>query len=232
MPAALWAASTRIGGDLRTRSSRPGEVAPPNPSRTDSASRARSLPAPRNASTAASAIAAFCAWCAPCSGRKMLVVGRRTAPAGSGPARRRRGRGAATPNSRPSRAMVAPTSAQRSRIGRIASSGCAAQISVDPLWMIPAFARAMSSMVSPSHSVWSRPIGVMTRRLRLQHVGGVVGAAEADLDDGDVDGRVGERGERHRGRSCRSTSAARRCARRGTRRAAGPRRRSRRTGPR
>ena len=31
--------------------------------------------------------------------------------------------------------------------------------------MIPALASAMSSIVSPSHSVWSSPIGVMTQVL-------------------------------------------------------------------
>ncbi len=70
---------------------------------------------------------------------------------------------ASTPNSLPSRASVAPISALRSRIGRIASSVCTALITVAPLWMMPALAQAMSSMVSPSHSVWSSPIGVITQ---------------------------------------------------------------------
>ena len=39
---------------------------------------------------------------------------------------------AGTPNSLPSRAIVAPTSAQRSRIGSMASVGWAAQITVAP----------------------------------------------------------------------------------------------------
>ena len=65
--------------------------------------------------------------------------------------------------------------------------------------MMPALASAMSSIVSPSHSVWSSPIGVITQTPACEHVGGVLRAAEADLDHGDVDRRVGERGERQRG---------------------------------
>ena len=37
------------------------------------------------------------------------------------------------------------------------------------------------------------------RDRRVDHVGGVPATAHAHLDDGDVDGRVGERRERHRG---------------------------------
>ena len=47
--------------------------------------------------------------------------------------------------------------------------------------------------------MWSMPIGVMTATGRVDDVGGVPAAAEPDLDDGDVDRRVGERRERHRG---------------------------------
>ena len=39
----------------------------------------------------------------------------------------------------------------------------AATITVAPLWMMPDLAVAMSASVSPSHSVWSSPIGVMTQ---------------------------------------------------------------------
>ena len=44
----------------------------------------------------------------------------------------------------------------------MASSVCTALITVAPLWMMPALAQAMSSIVSPSHSVWSSPIGRIT----------------------------------------------------------------------
>ena len=37
------------------------------------------------------------------------------------------------------------------------------EITVAPVWMMPALASAMSSIVSPSHSVWSSPIGVITQ---------------------------------------------------------------------
>ena len=70
-PCGLCAASTMIVGEVRTRSSRPGEATAANPSCTEAMSSWRLAPAPRNASTAASATAAFVAWCSPASGRKM-----------------------------------------------------------------------------------------------------------------------------------------------------------------
>ena len=36
-------------------------------------------------------------------------------------------------------------------------------MTVAPAWMMPALAQAISSTVSPSHSVWSSPIGVITQ---------------------------------------------------------------------
>ena len=57
--------------------------------------------------------------------------------------------------------------------------------------MMPALASAMSSMVSPSHSVWSRPMGVMTRVLACNaFVESSV--PQADFDHRDADRGVGE----------------------------------------
>ncbi len=65
--------------------------------------------------------------------------------------------------------------------------------------MIPAFSPAMVARSEPRYSAWSTPIGVMTATVRVDDVGGVPAAAEADLDDADVDRGVGERRERHGG---------------------------------
>ena len=81
----------------------------------------------------------------------------------------------------------------------MASSGWAAQISVAPVWMMPALAVAMSSIVSPSHSVWSSPIGVITQVLACSTLVESSAPPRPDLDHGHVDRRVGERGQRHRG---------------------------------
>ena len=73
-PCGLWAASSRIVGERRMISSRPGEVTSAKASATTSASSGVRHP-PRNASTAASASAAFCAWWAPYSGTNSVLVG-------------------------------------------------------------------------------------------------------------------------------------------------------------
>ena len=56
--------------------------------------------------------------------------------------------------------------------------------------MIPAFSPAIASSVSPSISVWSSPIDVMTRQRGHDHVGGVEPPAEADLDHRPLDARA------------------------------------------
>ena len=60
-PCGLCAASTMIVGEVRTRSSRPGDATAAKPSCTEAMSSCRLAPAPKNASTAASATAALVA---------------------------------------------------------------------------------------------------------------------------------------------------------------------------
>ena len=67
-----------------------------------------------------------------------------------------------TPNSRPSRTRVAPTSAQRSTISAITSSDWIAVTTVAPALMMPTFSRAMAAGVSPRYFAWSTAIGVST----------------------------------------------------------------------
>ena len=55
----------------------------------------------------------------------------------------------ATPNSLPSRATVAPTSAARRSNTSAASGCCAASTAIDSGLMIPAFSPAISPIVSP-----------------------------------------------------------------------------------
>ena len=57
---------------------------------------------------------------------------------------------------------------------------------------MPAFSRAMSARVGPAYSVWSSPTLVTTATVAVGHVGGVPAPEQPDLDDGDVDGGVGE----------------------------------------
>ena len=64
--------------------------------------------------------------------------------------------------------------------------------------MIPAFSRAMSASVGPANSVWSIPMLVIDRDLRVDDVGRVPAAEQPDLDHRDVDGDVGEPAERRR----------------------------------
>ena len=109
-----------------------------------------------------------------------------------------RPRGARTPNSLPSRATRrADLDAPLSRIGR-RLLGCAAHDHGRArLWMMPAFSSAISSIVSPSHSVWSSPIGVITATSASITLVASSRAAQPDLDHGDVDRGVGEGRERH-----------------------------------
>ena len=67
-----------------------------------------------------------------------------------------------------------------------------------PGLMIPAFSRAMSAVVGPANSLWSIPMLVTTATCGVAHVGGVPPPEQADLDDGDVDGDIGEPAERRR----------------------------------
>ncbi len=172
--------AARASGRRRTRRG-------PSPARS-----ARSPhPAPRNASTAASAVAAFCAWWAPNSGRKTSSYSpprpcRRTC---CPPTATRRSR---TPNSVPSRATTASTSTAR-RTRESSAPGCWwASTAIESALMIPAFSPGDRGDVGPE------VLGVVQRDRRddgdprVGDVGGVPGAAHADLDDGDVDRRVGE----------------------------------------
>jgi hypothetical protein len=65
--------------------------------------------------------------------------------------------------------------------------------------MIPAFSPAISPIVSPRYFVWSSPTGVTTATRPSATLGRVPRPAHADLDHRDVDRRVRERGEPHRG---------------------------------
>ena len=58
--------------------------------------------------------------------------------------------------------------------------------------MMPAFSPAMASAVSPSLSVWSKPMVVMAQQSGLHDVGAIEAPAEADLDDGPVRALHGE----------------------------------------
>ena len=61
--------------------------------------------------------------------------------------------------------------------------------------MMPAFSVAIATRQPGPPSVWSRPTLVTTATCAVGHVGGVVAAEQADLDDGDVDREVGEPAE-------------------------------------
>ncbi len=150
-------------GELRTVSSRPGEVTPAKAARTRSRSsgpRSACAP-PRNASTAASAQAALWAWWAPSSGRNRSSYSpaRPRTESSWPPTAMVRER---TPNSRPSRATSASTSTERRSSTSAASTGCWASTPYEPGLRIPAFSAAICSIVEPRNRVWSTPIGVMT----------------------------------------------------------------------
>ena len=72
-------------------------------------------------------------------------------------------RRSSTPNSRPSRATVAPTSTQRRSSTSAASGGCAAITTCAPSKTIPAFSVAISASVVPSSGTWSSPTGSRTQ---------------------------------------------------------------------
>ena len=65
---------------------------------------------------------------------------------------------------------------------------------------MPAFSPAIAATVSPRYSAWSRPIGRDDGGGgRVDHVGGVDPAAEADLEEEHVGGRLGEQQQGRRG---------------------------------
>ena len=66
-----------------------------------------------------------------------------------------------------------------------------------PGLMMPAFSRAISSIVEPSHFVWSQGDRRDDGDARVNDVRGVPASAHADLDDGGVDRVVGEGRVRH-----------------------------------
>ena len=106
----------------------------------------------------------------------------------------------ATPNSRPSRATVAPTSAAWRSSTSAASTGCCARMPNEPGLMIPAFSTAMSA----GRVAEVARVVDADRRDRLPTAASATLVASQvppmpDLDDGGVDRGVGERRERHRG---------------------------------
>jgi hypothetical protein len=177
---------------VRTRSSRPGERTAANAARTVSWSIVPvAAPAPRKASTAASAVAAFCAWCAPKSGRKTSSYSpprpcrRSCCP----PTATRRSR---TPNSR---ALAGDHGLHLDRAAdqRVQRRGLLAgqhrhRVGLDDPGLLP----------GDRADVGPQVLGVVQRDrgddgdAGVDDVGGVPGAAHADLDDRDVDRRLGE----------------------------------------
>ena len=170
-------------------------------------------PAPRNASTAASAVTAFCAWWAPNSGRKISSYSppspcsRTCWP----PTATRR---SSTPNSVPSRATTASTSTARRTSVSSAPGSWWARTAIESGLMIPAFSPAIVRDVRPE------VLGVVQGHRRddgdprVGDVGGVPRAAHADLDDGDVDRRVGEQRVGHADHDLEEAHRDRRCRRR------------------
>ena len=199
-PCGLCAASRTTVGDRRTISSRPGDVTSAKAACTTSGSSPPSSPLPpANASTAASAHAALCAWWAPYSGRKISsYVAAEPGDADQLPP---------YPGEPPRDAELESLACDRRAdlggppqqylgdVGVLLRPGLAKL----PGLMMPAFSTAISAGVSPSSRAWSTPTGVITATVASATLVDVPGAAEADLEDRDVDRRVGERRERHRG---------------------------------
>ena len=202
-PAGLWAASSSTVGEL------PDDLEPPGRGHLGEAGadevdveraalgvrRRRGTPRPRRARQAA-----LCAWWAPMQRQEHVVVLARPRPRSRRAAgRRRRGcaTGRRTPGPRGRR--CAPTSTERRSSTSAASTGCWASTPYEPGLRIPAFSAAICSTVEPRKRTWSIAIGVTTATCGVGDVGGVPGAAHADLDDRDVDRRVGEGGVGHRG---------------------------------
>ena len=123
---------------------------------------------------------------------------RRKAPGGPPPDRPPRPSRSITPNSLPSRAMVASTSARAPGWAASPRPAAARRPAWIALWTMPTFSTAISSIVSPSHSGVVQPDRGDHASWRVGDVGGVLDPADADLDHRDVDRRVGERRERHR----------------------------------
>ena len=81
----------------------------------------------------------------------------------------------------------------------MSSGSVSPSTSVEPGFTMPAFSVAMSSRVGPRYSTWSTLDVGHDRDRAVDDVGRVPGAAETDLDDGGLDGHIGEVAER-RGR--------------------------------
>ena len=205
----------------RTTSSRPGEVTPANagPHQVDverpalGVRRRRGTPRPPPARTAA-----LCAWCAPCSGRKTSSYS---------PASPR------SVTSCPPTASVRASDAElqalaghdRVDLDRAAQQHLggldrllgqhAVRAGLDDPGLLAGDLGRPSSRGSAAWSIVDRGDD---GDLRVGDVGGVPGAAHADLDDGDVDRGVGEGGERHGGQHLEEATAGRRAASRPGRR--------------
>ena len=199
-PCGLWAASISTVATSRpaaTRSSRPGERTAAKAARTASGSSGAFGPAPVRVSAAASARAAFDAWCSPCSARKIssYVPDRPCSAMRWPPTAISRSR---TPNSAPSRATCAPTSAHRSISTWATALSCAASTATAPGLMIPDFSRAMPSTSRAQVLGVVHPDGRDHRDRPVDDVRGVPAPAQPDLDDAGLDRSVRERGEAHR----------------------------------
>ena len=162
MLARLWAPSMTVGGVPGTYSIRPGHTTRSSATRTPSGDRHSTRIG--HCSAAARAVAALTAWCSPISGRKSPpyvaagVVTLRATP--SRPSRSAGDHVYVT--SRPTTASGAPVSRQARSMTRAASSGCGCETTGTPGLMMPAFSAAIAASVSPSCSVWSRLMAVMT----------------------------------------------------------------------
>ena len=78
------------------------------------------------------------------------------------------------------------------RITRQASSSSAAVTTTEPVLIMPAFSNAIFATVSPSRSVWSRLMLVITADQRLDQVRGVEPPAHSHLQHGEIDLLPGE----------------------------------------
>ena len=184
-----------IVGLRRTTSSRPGDVAVANPARTRSASSGPTPPS--SASTAASARAALCAWCSPKSGQEDLVVLRVQALEVEHLAADRE----PTPDDAELQALARHDGVDldgplQDRLGghQLLLRDDRDRARLDDARLLAGDAgdgvAEVVAVVEPDRGD--------DRHDAVGDVGRVPAAAEADLDDRDVDGRIGEGGERQR----------------------------------
>jgi hypothetical protein len=68
-----------------------------------------------------------------------------------------------------------------------AASACSTITAGTPARRMPAFSPAIAASVSPSSARWSKPMRVITERIGIHGVRRVEPAAQADLEDGELD---------------------------------------------